>query len=189
MILLGSKQDIKRVWGIGALGFGRSQSYQVRPLLLLVFVSDMVAQVLKFPLVFITAALEGFTNTQFIFLSAWEGFNFTLLFWRKFRRVLEIHFITCLSALIIGCICSSKDFANSMLVARRITPLHYQSEDRIFFFFFCRPHAFPFSIQGVWSTAWSSLFTILTLHQLNVQIPHFHLLSVGLGLCSSKYLF
>lgn len=82
---LGGNQDFQRVWGIGTLGFGEFESYHVRPLCPLLFVSDMVAQVLKFSLVLISAVLGGFTNTQFIFVPAWQGFHFALLFWGKVR--------------------------------------------------------------------------------------------------------
>lgn len=133
---------------MGALGFGRFENYQVGPLLLLLFVDDTVAQVLKFPLVLITAALKGFANTQFIFISAWQGFNFTLLFCGKVRRGFRnpFHYPS-----------SSFDY-RVHLFKQRLCQQHasstwitsrYQSEDSKYdsWIFFFRPYAFPLSFK------------------------------------------
>lgn len=79
-----------------------------------------------------------------------------------------------------------------MLIAQWITPSGYRSED-------CKCDSWIVSVLQ--ATCFSFSFKVfeaqhgkLSLqswipYQLSVQIPHFHLLSIGLGLCSSKYLF
>lgn len=65
--------------------------------------------------------------------------------------------------------------------------------------FFCRMHAFPFSLKVFVAPSMRRVFVgVCSMlnslqswipYQLNVQIATFHLLSIGLGFCSTKFLF